>query len=598
MPDNVRGEFSGTAAAFQDQLAQQPNLVAAALVVIHLVLGMLYESLVHPLTVLSTLPAAGVGAVLALLLAKMEFTVIALIGVFLLLGIVKKNAILIIDFALEAQRARGLSAEAAVREASILRFRPILMTTLAAALLAGCAVGPDYVRPAAPLPAAWKAPPGWSPARPADREVRADWWTSFGDATLDALVARADAANQTLAGAAANYARARAAVRETRAPALPTVGLAASANYQGQGGSNRTITDPVTGQIVTVGGSRRTTRLQLGIGASWEPDLFGRISRSVEASRAEAAAASANLGSARLAIHGELVTNYLAPRGTDAEIAIVRRTVAGYERALRIAENRYRAGVAIRTDVFDADAQLASTLTILEGLQRTRAALENAIAVLVGAPASDFRLAAAVDLPSAAVPPIPATLPSTLLERRPDIAAAERRVAAANAAIGIERSAFFPSLALSADGGQNAGSLDALFGTAANIWSLGANLAQAVFDGGARRARVAQVRASYDAAVADYRQTVLLAFQQVEDQLTAIEVLARQQALLERASAAADRSEATPLNRYQSGQIAYTDVVIAQATALDARRALLQTATDRRIAAVAVVQALGGGWSG
>lgn len=478
---------------------------------------------------------------------------------------------------------------------------PTFSTTLRLACLllltavAACRAGPDYVRPTAPLPTTWKAAPGWSVAAPADGALRGDWWTLFGDQTLNALMARADLANQTLAAAAANYAQARAAVRETRAALLPVVDLNGSANYQGQGGTNRTITDPTTGQIVTVGGSRRTTRLQVGIGASWEPDLFGRIGRSVEASRANAEAALADLGSARLAIHGELAINYLSLRGTDEEIRIVGQTIAGYERALRIADNRYRVGIAIRTDVFDAEAQLASTRAVLAGLQRTRRALENAIAVLVGTPAGDFRLAVAQ--PIAAVPDVPGTLPSTLLQRRPDIAAAERRVAAANAAIGIEQSAFYPSLVLSANGGQNAGSLGALFGTAANVWSLGAGLAQTIFDSGARSARVAQARAAYDATVADYRQTVLTAFQQVEDQLTAAQVLARQRALLRQASIAADRSEATLLYRYQSGQIAYTDVVIAQATALNARRALLGASIDRQTAAVALIQAIGGGWS-
>ena len=364
-----------------------------------------------------------------------------------------------------------------------------------ALLLAGCAVGPDYVRPTAPVPQAYKAAPGWSLATPSDRLPRGDWWTLFGDPTLNELVTRADAANQTLAAAAANYAQARAVVRETRAALLPTVDVNGSANYQGQGGTNRTVTDPTTGQIVTVGGARRTTRLQIGIGGSWEPDLFGRIRRSVEVSRAQAQAALADLGSAQLAIHGELAINYLTLRGTDAEIALVERTVVGYQRALTIAQNRYRAGIAIRTDVFDAEAQLATTQSIAEGLRRTRRTLENAIALLVGTPAGDFHLAEAP--PVRTVPTIPVALPSTLLERRPDIASAERSVAAANAAIGVQQAAFYPALALSAQGAQNASSLGALFNTAANVWSLGASLTQSVFDGGARRSRVAQARAAY-----------------------------------------------------------------------------------------------------
>jgi len=477
------------------------------------------------------------------------------------------------------------------------RPRALAGVILSASLsLTSCKAGPDYRLPTVPVQASWKAMPGWSAAVPADHMLRSDWWALFRDRTLSELINRADTANQTLAASAANYAQSRAAVREVRAALLPSVDLSGGANYQGQSGSNRTITDPVTGQIVTVGGSRRTTRLQLGIGASWEPDLFGRIRRSVEGNRATAEAALADLGSARLAIHGELAINYLALRGTDEEISIVGRTITGYERALKIADNRYRAGVAIRTDVFDAQAQLASTRAVLEGLRRTRRALENAISVLVGMPAGDFRLAEAA--PVTTVPAVPAVMPSTLLQRRPDIAAAERRVAVANASIGVESSAFFPSLLLSADGGQNASSVGALFGTAANIWSLGASVAQTLFDNGARSARVTQARFAYDAAVADYRQTVLVAFRDVEDQLTASQVLARQQNLLRQASDAAGRSEATLLNRYQSGQIAYTDVVIAQTTALNAKRALIQTSIDRQTAAVALIQAIGGGWLG
>jgi NodT family efflux transporter outer membrane factor (OMF) lipoprotein len=296
-------------------------------------------------------------------------------------------------------------------------------------------------------------------------------------------------------------------------------------------------------------------------------------------------------------MQGELAVNYLGLRQADAEIALVNRTVEGYRRSLTITQNRYAAAIAPRSDVLQAQTQLANAQADLESLVQTRATYENAIATLVGEPASGFRLAADPNW-SSTVPEIPTGVPSTLLERRPDIASAERRVAAANADIGVARAAFFPSFDLTASGNSSSSRLGDLFSASANTWSLGLSAAQTLFDAGARKARVEQARAAYDASVADYRQTALSAFEDVENQLTAVRVLERRYALLETSSQAADQTEQMILNQYKAGQVAYTDVVTAQASAFSARRALLSARVSRQTAAVALVQALGGGWKG
>ena len=470
---------------------------------------------------------------------------------------------------------------------------------LAAASLAGCSLAPGYRRPSTPgLNGAgatvWKTAAGWRPAQPADGALRADWWTGFADPVLDDLVARADAHNQTLAGAAATYRQARAVTREARASLFPTISATGAVTHSQSGGGGGATTG-ANGTIISGGGASSTNYRVTG-DASWQPDLFGRIGNTVRQARYTAEARLADLANARLAIQGELATDYLSLRASDALLASLTATVEAYRRSLTIATNRYNAGVVARTDVFQGESQLASAQAELEGQRRVRTQYEDAVAVLVGDNPAAFTLApAAAWVP--AVPTVPATLPSALVERRPDIAAAERATAAANASIGIERAAFFPTLNLSANGGFANNALSGLFGAASSFWSAGASLAQTIFDFGARSARVAQARAAYDAAVANYRQVALTALGEVQDNLIAQDVLARQEALLRTASAAADRSEASIRDRYRAGIVPFTDVVTAQATALNARRALIQGQLDRQNAAVALVQALGGGWS-
>ncbi|OAN66192.1 efflux transporter outer membrane subunit [Sphingomonas sp. TDK1] len=477
-----------------------------------------------------------------------------------------------------------------------LRFRPIA-SLLALSALAGCSLAPPYQRPetTGAMPATWKTVDGWRAANPDDGAPRPDWWTTFGDATLNGLVARANAQNQTLAQAAAAWRQATAATREARASLFPTVSANGSVTHTHSGATVRNATDGGTGAAVINGQS--TDSYRVNVQASWQPDLFGSVTNTVRNARYTEQARLADIANARLAIQGELVTDYLSLRATDATIASLTATVDAYRRSLDIASNQYKAGIVAKTDVFQAESQLASAQSDLEGQARTRAQYEDAIAVLIGENPAGFRIASTGAVWTPQVPEAPVSLPSALVERRPDIAAAERAVAAANATIGINRAAFFPTVSLTGSGGFSNDSLSGLFSAGASLWSLGASVAQTLLDFGARGARVAQSRAAYDAAVANYRQVTLTAFQDVQDNLIAQQVLARQESYLRTASMAADQSETTLRNQYRAGIVVYTNVVTAQATALNARRALIQAQLDRQTAHVALVQALGGGWS-
>lgn len=468
---------------------------------------------------------------------------------------------------------------------------PSLIGAASLLALGACSMTPAYETPklAAPTPASYKALEGWKTATPSDHLDRGDWWTLLGDPELNALAERVKVNNQTIARAEAAYRQARALVREQRASLFPSIDLSGSATKSGGGGTKTTT---------SVGGATRagdTQRYQVGIGASWEPDVWGRIRAGISGAKFSAEASAADLAAAQLSAQGELATSYLGLRRADAEIAMVQATVEGYKRSLQITTNRYNAAIAPKSDVLQAQSQLANAQSTLEGLTQDRATFENAIAVLVGEPASGFRLPAVATW-QPVVPEIPIGVPSTLLERRPDVAAAERRVAAANTDIGVARAAFFPTFSLSANGNSTSSVLGDLFSTSANTWSLGLTAAQTLFDAGARKARVEQSRAAYDATAADYRQTALTAFEEVENQLAAARALERQYALQLTASQAADQTEQMLLNQYKAGQVAYTDVVTAQASALSARRTLVQTAVSRQTTAVALVQALGGGW--
>ena len=458
----------------------------------------------------------------------------------------------------------------------------LLVAALALAL-GGCAVGPDHQRPDMPDISSFKEAAGWVAAAPADALERGPWWQLFGDPVLDQLAARVDVSNQNVTAAVAAYAQARAVVREQRASLFPVVTL--------NGGANRSHS---SSSSTSSSGGRTGSRYDVSIGASWEPDVWGRLGRAVGSAQASAQASEADLASARLSAQGELAVNYLTLRQVDAQKALLDTTLAGFQRTLEITQNRYTAGIAAKTDVLQAQTQLANAQADEAGLLRQRAQLEHAIAVLVGQAPGNFLLPPAAWSPS--VPDVPVGVPSTLLQRRPDIAAAERGVAVANEQIGIARSAYYPSLPLGASYGFGASRVADLFSASASVWSLGLSAAQTLFNAGATTARVQGSEAAHAQAVARYRQTVLTAFQDVEDQLAATRVLLAQQDLRRQASQAADQVEQQVLNRYRSGQVGYTEVITAQATALNARRALVQAMADRQTTAVALIQSLGGGW--
>jgi NodT family efflux transporter outer membrane factor (OMF) lipoprotein len=460
--------------------------------------------------------------------------------------------------------------------------RPVAwLPVVALAALSACGTGPAYQRPSVAAPAAFKEAPSadatWFPAAPADALDRGPWWQLFGDPAVNALVERVEVSNQNVAAAVAAYAQAQALVRQERAALFPSLALDASATR--------------SGGATSLG---RSSSQQLDLAASWEPDIWGQLRLGVTSAQASAQASAANLAAARLSAQAALATDYFALREADNEIALLTAAVAAYERALRITQNQYNASIAQRTDVLQAQTQLETTRANLTAMVAQRAVLEHAIALLVGKAPAEFGIPVAAW--DAKVPAVPLVVPSSLLQRRPDIAAAERAVAAANAQIGIQRAAYFPSLSLSASYGGAGSSLPSLFRASSNVWSLGLSAAQTLFDAGATAARVEGARAARDVAVANYRQVVLSAFQGVEDQLTTIRSLAEQEGQRRAASADADRTEQLTLNQYLQGQVPYTSVVIAQVTALSARQTLSQLMSSRQAAAIALIQAMGGGW--
>jgi NodT family efflux transporter outer membrane factor (OMF) lipoprotein len=391
-----------------------------------------------------------------------------------------------------------------------------------------------------------------------------------------------EVSNQNVAAAVAAYSQARAVVDGQRAALFPTVTLDAGANRAGSGTGSAT------------NGSRTTNNYRLSIGSSWEPDVWGRLRAGISVARANAQASAADLASARLSAQGELAADYFSLRSVDAQRALLATTIEGYQRVLKITQNRFDVGIVPHSDVYQARTQLASAQSDDLTLARQRAQLEHAIAVLVGKAPADFALAPAPW--SVTVPDVPVGVPSTLLERRPDIAASERAVAAANAQIGIVRAAYFPQIGLTASYGPAASAIGDLFKASSMAWALGLSATETIFNGGANRAAVQGADAAREQAVARYRQTVLDAFADVEDQLNATRVLAQQQELQRQASEAADKVEEQVLNRYKAGQVDYSQVVQAQVTALSARRTLVQAQANRQATAVALNHSLGGGW--
>ncbi len=460
--------------------------------------------------------------------------------------------------------------------------RLVLLAAIPA--LAACTVGPDYVRPGIEAPAAYKEAGSWKVAAPADHLTRGKWWEIFGDPELGALEEQVNISNQNVQLAEAQFRQARALAQGARAAYYPAVGGDVSATRSHTGAARQ-----------GAGGDSTATDYNFSLNASWEADIWGRVRRSVESGDASFQASAADLEGARLSAQAELAQDYFQLRVADAQQRLLDATVAGYEKSLALTKNRYAQGVAARADVAQAETQLKTTQAQAIDLGVQRAQLEHAIALLVGKAPADFSLAPSAT--AATFPAIPAGLPSELLERRPDIAAAERRVAAANAQIGVAKSAFFPSLTLSATGGYQSATLAGWFSAPNRFWSLGPALAQTLFDGGLRRAQTDQAIAAYDASVATYRQTVLGGFQQVEDNLSALRILEREAAMQDEAVRAARQSVTLTVNQYRAGIVSYLNVVAVQAAVLASERAAADILGRRLSASVLLVKAIGGGWS-
>ncbi len=447
------------------------------------------------------------------------------------------------------------------------------------ATLSACASGPALERASASAPAAFKEAPAadsnWFPAAPADALERGPWWQVFDDATLSALLEQVEVSNQNVAAATANYAQAQALVRQENASFFPSLSMNAGIARSGADAA-------------------KPTNLQLGLGASWAPDVWGALRLAVTGAQASAQASAANLAAARLSAQAALATDYFALREADHEITLLGGAVAAYDRALKITQNQYAAAIAQRTDVLQAQTQLESTRANLTAMVGQRAVLEHAIALLVGKAPAEFNLP--VVNWTANVPAVPLLVPSELLQRRPDIAAAERAVAAANAQVGVQRAAYFPSAALSASYGGAGSTLPNLLRASNTLWSLGLSVAQNLFDAGATAARVEGAQAARATAVANYRQSVLSAFQAVEDQLATSRSLAQQESQRRAASRDADLTEKLTMNQYLQGQLPFTSVVTAQVAALSARQTLSQLLSNRQASAIGLIQAMGGGW--
>ncbi|KJH81941.1 efflux transporter outer membrane subunit [Stutzerimonas stutzeri] len=464
--------------------------------------------------------------------------------------------------------------------------RPLALFVMAFSLGA-CTLGPDYQRPELPLAAAFKQAEGWKSATPSDVLQRGDWWTLYGDAELNALVGRLNVSNQNLAAAEAQYRQARALVRGARSQLFPVVGASGGVSRGGQGSSTSSTQ---TG----IGSSGVSESYEVGLDASWELDIWGRLRRNLEANRADMQASAADLAAVRLSLQSELVQTYLQLRVMDEQQRLLDQTVAAYARSLRLTDNQYQAGIVPRSDVSQARTQLKSTQAQAIDLRWQRAQMEHAIAVLIGVPPSELNIAERRDIPQ--LPDVPLALPSQLLERRPDIASAERQVMAANAQIGVAEAAWYPDLTLSASGGYRNSSFSNLISLPNRFWSLGPQLALTVLDFGARRAELEQAEASYDQTVATYRQTVLDSFREVEDSLVQLRVLAEEAVVQREALEAAQESLRLIENQYRAGTVDFLSVATVQTTALNNERTNLTLLGDRLTASVQLIAALGGGW--
>lgn len=473
-------------------------------------------------------------------------------------------------------------------------FRPHRLACVLTGLsLSACAVGPDYHRPPVDTGVAFKEAEGWTLANPSDAAERGDWWTVFNDPVLNDLEKQVEVSNQNLKAAEAAYSQAKALVEENQASLFPQVTATGSATRSSSASSSvggRTTSGGQTGASTTT-----YNQFSASASASWDIDVWGRIRREVESAKDNAKASEADIANAKLSAQITLANDYVQLREQDEDKRLLDTTIAGYAKTLEITQNKYKAGVSAESDLLTAQTTLQNAQAQAVDVLRTRAALEHAIAVLVGKPPSELTIAP-LQAFTLSTPDIPVGVPSTLIERRPDVAAAERTMASANAQIGVNIAGYFPSLSLSGNDGYSASALSQLFNAASNSWSIGGSLTQTVFDAGATQGRVRAARATYNQDVATYRQTVLTALQQVEDAIAALRVLQTEEQLRYQASREADQAETITTNQYQAGTVDYTTLVVAQATALSARTTAVQTTLSRLQSSISLISALGGGW--
>ena len=460
------------------------------------------------------------------------------------------------------------------------------ISVLSMLLFAGCTVGPNYRRPAAEVPATYKEVGDWKPAQPNDQSLSGNWWEIFQDSQLNALEAQVNVSNQNLKAAEAQYTQARAQLRYSRADLFPTVTASPSAT--------RTRISNNRPASVTTNGTTFND-FQIPFELSYQVDVWGRVRRTVEAYRDQAQASAADLAAVNLSMHAQLALDYFQARTLDAEEQLLNSTVTQYEQALQLIENRYAGGLASDLEVEQARTQLETTRAQAVDVGVARAQYEHAVAVLVGKPPASFSLP---PLPlTMPPPPIPVGLPSGLLERRPDIAAAERQMAAANAQIGVAKAAYYPNISLGAAGGFESSAITTLLSGPSILWAAGPSALFTVFDVGRRRAASDQAIAAYDQAVANYRQTVLTGFQQVEDNVAALRILEHEAQVQNAAVAAAEKYLALANTRYTGGVTSYLEVTTAQSAALSDEVTAVNILGRRMVDAVTLVQALGGGWN-
>lgn len=468
-----------------------------------------------------------------------------------------------------------------------IKYRRLSLLAAACILISGCMVGPDYVRPepVPVMPTVFRETEDWKLAQPRDNALGEKWWELYNDQQLNVLEEQVAVSNQNVIQAEAQYRQAAALVQSARAGLFPTLGAGQSVNQTRKG----------TGATGVSSGT--ATDYLLSLDASWELDIWGRIRRTVESNRAGAAASEADLAGVRLSMQSTLAVDYFQLRTLDAQKRMLNAILTSFQKSLVLTRNRYDSGVAAKSDVLLAETQLKTAQAQAIDIGVQRAQMEHAVALLIGKPASSFSLPPA-PLDLASLPPaIPASLPSELLERRPDIAAAERRMASANAQIGVAKAAYYPRLSLSASGGLDAASLAKWFTWPSRFWALGETITETVFDGGLRQAQTDQARAAYDATVAGYRQTVLTGFQEVEDNLAALRILKDEAAVLEEGVTASRQSLAITSNQYGAGIVSYLNVIVAQNAELSSEISAITVLGRRMASSLLLVKALGGGWT-